>query len=260
MNKLAPIKSFLISLLSLPKFYRISSRVIPYLGICSLLLIGFGLFAGLFLAPPDYQQGDGFRIIYVHVPSAVWSLGVYTFLFVCSVCFLIFRIKLFDILACASAPIGAVFTFIALFTGALWGKPMWGTWWVWDARLTSELLLLFLYLGYSGLRAALSNSDRASRASALLAIIGMVDVPLIHFSVQWWHTLHQGPTLSKFAKPMMAFEMLYPLYILIVGFGVLYITLLLIRSKTEILRREKSKEWIKQYFKRSQFVEGSVNV
>jgi len=194
----------------------------------------------------DYQQGDAFRIIYLHVPAAVLSLGIYTVIFLCSLLFLVWRIKLADVIACASAPIGATYTGIALATGAIWGKPMWGTWWVWDARLTSELILLFLYFGYMGLRSAIREVNDAAKMGGLLALVGMVDIPIVHFSVDWWQTLHQGATLSKFAKPSMHLDMLYPLYGLIVGFGLCYVSLLLIRARILLLARERNTRWVYQ--------------
>lgn len=210
----------------------------PYLGFATLLLMGLGLYLGLFVSPADFQQGEGFRIIYVHVPAAFFSLGIYSVIFFCSVIYLIWHIKLADMIAFRSASIGASFTAIALITGALWGKPMWGTWWVWDARLTSELILLFLYFGYIGLRRAIPDVRQSAKAGAILAIVGMVDVPIVHFSVQWWQTLHQGATLAKFATPSMDMNMLYPLYILLLAFGLYYVTLLLINVKSEILHRK----------------------
>ncbi len=211
-----------------------------------ILLMGIGIFLGLFVSPADYQQGDAFRIIYIHVPAAFLSLGIYSIIFVCSVVYLIWHIKLADIIAQSSATIGAAFTFIALLTGAIWGKPMWGTWWVWDARLTSELVLLFLYFGYIGLRSAIPDIQQSAKAGAILALVGMVDIPIVHFSVEWWQTLHQGATLAKFAKPTMSFEMLYPLYILIAGMGLYFVFVLLLRACTEILKRERDAEWVKR--------------
>jgi heme exporter protein C len=227
-------------------FYRLSTRLFPYASMIAIILMLIGSVTGLWFAPPDYQQGEGFRIIYVHVPTAFLSLAIYTLIFINSVVFLVWRIKLADIIASACAPIGATYTFIALITGAIWGKPMWGTWWVWDARLTSELILLFLYFGYMGLRSAIRDHQIAAKACAILAIVGMVDIPVIHFSVEWWQTLHQGATLSKFAKPSMSFDMLYPLYLMMMGFGCGFAALLLIRARTELLSRERHTEWVLQ--------------
>lgn len=180
--------------------FKLMVKLWPYLFISLIITLGTGLVWGLFFAPSDYQQGDAFRIIYVHVPSAFLSLMVYMFMAISAAVFLIWRIKIADMIAKASAPVGALFTFLALITGSIWGKPMWGTWWIWDARLTSELILLFLFFGYMALRDALPPKVGAL-ASSYLAIIGIINIPIIHFSVTWWNTLHQGPTLSRLAKP-----------------------------------------------------------
>jgi len=233
--------------LSLQYTYDWLGKILPWLGLMSCLFVGLGLVGGLWLAPMDYQQGNAFRIIYVHVPSAFWSLGVYSVMFACSVMYLLWRVKLADIIANASASLGATFTLIALVTGALWGKPMWGTWWIWDARLTSELILFFLYLGYLGLRSAISDQQRSAKAGAVIALLGMIDIPIIHFSVEWWATLHQGPSLSRFAKPSIANEMLYPLIAMIIGFGLFYTTVLAVRVRTKILMREQGTLWVKNW-------------
>jgi heme exporter protein C len=234
-------------LLSLKHSYFFARRWLPLFLLLAIALFCYGSFSGLFLAPPDYQQGQGFRIIYVHVPSAFWSLAIYTIIFINSLVFLIWRLKLSDVIASASAPVGATYTFIALITGAIWGKPMWGTWWVWDARLTSELILLFLYLGYMGLRSATHNSQLKGKMAGILAVIGMINVPIIHFSVEWWHTLHQGSTLLKLAKPSMPAPMLIPLLVMILAFGCFYIALLLIRMRAEILEREFCSDWLRDW-------------
>lgn len=210
-------------------------------------LLLYGVIGGLFLAPPDYQQGDSFRIIYVHVPAAFLSLAIYSVIFVNSIIFLVWHLKVADIIAKASAAMGATYTAIALVTGSFWGKPMWGTWWIWDARLTSELILFFLYLGYLGLRSAIKEPKRAGAACAILAIIGMIDIPIIHFSVEWWATLHQGPTLAKFAKPSIAKEMLYPLLAMIGGFTFFYGLVLGIKVRMGILQSETEATWVQQW-------------
>lgn len=237
-------------LASPPHFYALTSKLLPYLGLLCLLCMVIGCVTGLYFAPPDYQQGEGFRIIYVHVPAAFLSLAIYTIIFMYSVLFLVWRIKLADVLAKSSAPIGAAFTLIALMTGALWGKPMWGTWWIWDARLTSELILLFIYLGYIGLRSAIPDIAASARIAGIFAVVGMVDIPIVHFSVQWWQTLHQGPTLAKLAKPTMAWEMLYPLYLMLIAFGLFYLLLLLIQSRSELLNREANTQWVQLKMRR----------
>lgn len=232
--------------LASPKeFYRLTRRLQIWLWVPCLVLLSYGLFAGLLLAPADYQQGDAFRIIYIHVPSAALSLGVFAFMAICSGIYLIWRIKLADILAKVSAPIGAWFTFLALITGAIWGKPMWGAWWIWDARLTSELILLFLYFGIMGLRTAMSNSEVAGRAAAIFALVGVVDLPIIHFSVNWWNTLHQKATVLKFARPSIDPSMLYPLLSMLLGFFLYYVALMVMRARQEILVRERRAQWVK---------------
>ena len=231
-------------LISPPTIYRTAQRATPWFALGALSCLLIGLFYGLAIAPADYQQGDGFRIIYVHVPSAFLSLFVYVVMSTSSAVFLIWRIKLADMIAEACAPIGAVFTLLALVTGAIWGKPMWGTWWVWDARLTSELILFFLYLGYISLRHALGISLQASRFCSVLAVVGIVNIPIIHFSVQWWNTLHQGATLSRFAAPAMDTAMLIPLLVMLAGFGLFFGLLLSIRVRTILLAREKNSQWV----------------
>ncbi len=207
-----------------------ANRAWPYLFILMLITLFSGLLWGLFYAPSDYQQGDAFRIIYVHVPSAFLSLMVYSTMAMSAAAFLIWRIQLFDTIAKASAPVGALFTFLALITGSIWGKPMWGTWWIWDARLTSELILLFLFFGYMALRDALPQKVGAL-ASSYLAIIGIINIPIIHFSVTWWNTLHQGPTLSRFAKPAIDNSMLYPLILMIIGFVLYYLCIICLQLR-----------------------------
>lgn len=231
--------------LSSPKiFYGYAGKVLPGLWVMTGLLFLCGLIGGLYLAPADYQQGDAFRIIYLHVPCAALSLSIFVGMGVASVIFLVWRIKLADIAAKASAAIGAWFAFLALVTGAVWGKPMWGTWWVWDARLTSELILLFLYLGIIGLRSALPNAEVAARNCALLTIVGLVDIPIIHYSVNWWNTLHQKATLLKFAAPEIAPAMLYPLLAMMLACYCYYFGLLLLKMRQEIVLREKRSAWV----------------
>lgn len=213
-------------------------RLVPYLGWISLVTITVGLVWGLFFAPADYQQQDAFRIIYVHVPAAFLSLLVYTAMAVSAFMALVFHIKIFDYWARASASVGACFTFLALVTGALWGKPMWGTWWVWDARLTSELILLFIYLSVIVLRNALEQANQPQTLAQVLTLVGLVNIPIIHFSVNWWFTLHQGATLSRFAKPAMHTDMLWPLLICIVGFGFYYLYVTAINTRTLIVNKK----------------------
>jgi heme exporter protein C len=232
-------------LASPPHAYRIAGQAAPWLGWMALILIVAGLYGGLVLAPADYQQGDAFRIVYVHAPSAWLSMFVYATMAAAAAIGLVWRIKLAHAVAAASAPVGASFTFLALATGAIWGKPMWGTWWVWDARLTSELLLLFLYAGVIALRGSIDDRDRADRASAVLAIVGVVNLPIIHYSVVWWNTLHQPSTLTKIAKPSMAGEMLWPLLVMLLGFTLYFAAILAVRLRAEILRREREAGWLR---------------
>lgn len=219
------------------RFYRLSAVLLPWLSALTALLFAYGLYGALVGAPPDYQQGDGFRIIYVHVPSAWMSMVIYTFMAVMALTGTVWKFKLAEVLACVSAPIGASFTFLALVTGSIWGKPMWGTWWVWDARLTSELLLLFLYLGFMALRAAIPDQRAAWRAGAILLLVGAINIPVIHFSVEWWNTLHQPATITKLGAPSIHLRMLIPLLVMACAFKLLYLVILLIATQGDLLRR-----------------------
>jgi heme exporter protein C len=205
-----------------PHAYRLLGKMAPWFGWPALGLILLATWWGLAKAPADYQQGDAFRI------GMIW------------------RIKLAHAAAAACAPIGASFTFLALATGSIWGKPMWGTWWVWDARLTSELILLFLYLGYMALRSSFDDPQRADRASAVLAIVGVINVPIIHYSVEWWTTLHQPASVTKIDKPSIALEMLWPLFIMIAGFQLYFGWAISRRLRGEILRRERNARWLQE--------------
>jgi len=227
-------------------FYRLSGRMIPWLGFFTAILFFAGLYEALFLAPPDYQQGQSYRIMFVHVPSAWMSMFVYVFMTFLSGIYLIWNIKLADVMARSSAALGASFTFLALVTGSLWGKPMWGAWWVWDARLTSELILLFLYLGYIALVSAIDDTRTAGRAGSLLVIVGVVNIPIIHYSVEWWNTLHQGPTVTKMDKPSIHMSMLIPLLLMASAFQMYFFTVVLMRARTELLHRERRSDWIKE--------------
>jgi heme exporter protein C len=228
-----------------PFFYRFSGKLLPWLSIICLGLMIWGLYGGLVQAPADYQQGDSFRIIYVHVPSAWMSLFIYVSMAIAGAIGIIWHVKMAEIVCITSAPIGAMFTFLALVTGSLWGKPMWGTWWVWDARLTSELILLFLYFGVIALYSAIEDKRMAARAVAILALVGLVNIPIIHYSVEWWNTLHQGPTVTKFDKPSMETSMLIPLLIMALAFKLYYFIALLLRMRTELLHRERNSKWVK---------------
>ena len=227
-------------------FYKLSGALIPWLGWSCLGLMLAGLYGALIGAPPDYQQGDSYRIIFVHVPSAWMSLFVYVVMAASAAIGLIWRMKLADVMVASCAPIGAAFTFLALVTGSIWGKPTWGTWWVWDARLTSELILLFLYLGIIALRGAIDDVRVAARACAILAIVGVINIPIIHYSVDWWNTLHQPATVTRMDGPSMHSSMLIPLLVMAVAFKVYFVTTLLMRSRAEVLQRERNSAWARE--------------
>lgn len=229
---------------SAPFVYRVAGFLGPWIGGLCLIILVVGLYLGLVVAPADYEQGESYRIIYVHVPAAILSMFVYVVMAVASAVFLIWRMKLADVVAQASAPIGASFTFLALVTGSLWGKPMWGTWWIWDGRLTSELLLLFLYFGYMALRGAIEHPQSAARAAAVLAVVGVVNIPIIHYSVEWWSTLHQPATITKIGKPSIHPSMALPLFMMVIGFQLLYAYVLLLRMRIGILQREARAAWV----------------
>ena len=229
-----------------PHFYRIAGRWIPWLGWIFLALLLYGLYGGLIAAPTDYQQGESYRIIFVHVPTAWMSLFIYVTMAVCGVVIIVWRMKLAEVVLISSAPIGASFTFLALVTGSLWGKPMWGTYWAWDARLTSELILLFLYLGVIGLYNAIEEKRMAGRAVAILALVGVVNVPIIHYSVEWWHSLHQPASLTKFDKPSMPPSMYIPILIMAISFQIYYILALFHRCRVELLQRERNSKWVEE--------------
>jgi heme exporter protein C len=226
--------------------YELAGRLIPWFAWTAGLLFIAGLYGGLVYAPPDYQQGDGFRIIYVHVPAAWMSLFVYMVMASAGAAGLIWKTKVSDAVARNCAPLGAAFTFLALCTGSLWGKPMWGTYWVWDARLTSELILLFLYLGYMALQSAIEERRAAARAGAVLALVGVVNIPIIHYSVVWWNTLHQGPTITLTGAPTMATSMLIPLLIMTLAYMSYFAAVLLVRVRGEILQQERNSHWVRQ--------------
>ncbi len=233
-------------LASPPWFYRFCNRWLPWLMLLFVSLLLTGLYGGLVTAPADYQQGDSFRIMYIHVPSAWMSMFVYVVMAIAGAIVLIWRIKLAELVAISSASIGAAFTFLALVTGAIWGKPMWGAWWVWDARLTSELILLFLYLGVIALYNAIEDKRTAGRAVAILALVGVVNIPIIHYSVEWWNTLHQGPTVTKLDKPSIHIDMLIPLLLMALAFKVYYVMALMLRVRSHILERESRSQWVKE--------------
>lgn len=227
-----------------PHFYRIAGRMIPWFAWPALVLMSAGFYGGLVMAPSDYQMGDGFRIIYVHVPNAWLSMSVYMFLATAAAIGLIWRMKLAELAARQAAPLGAMFTLLTLVTGSLWGKPMWGTWWEWDARMTSELVLLFLYLGYIALHDAFPDRRQGARASAVLALVGVVNIPIIHYSVEWWHSLHQGATVTKLAAPSIDTEMLVPLLAMALGFMAYFVAVILIRLRVALIESERDTAWV----------------
>lgn len=217
------------------RFLRLADRLLPWLGIAALIALALGLYLALIGSPPDYQQGETVRIMYVHVPSAWMAMFTYLLLAICGAVALIWRHPLADIASEAAAPLGAGFTFIALVSGSLWGKPMWGTYWVWDARLTSFLLLFFLYVGHIALTHAFDDRQRGRRSAAVLAIVGAINLPIIKFSVDWWNTLHQPASLMRMDGPRVDPAMLWPLLIMAIGFQILFFALLLMRMKAMLL-------------------------
>jgi heme exporter protein C len=233
-------------LASPPHVYAFARRWTPWFGGFAAVAMVVALYGGLVLAPADYQQKDAFRMVYVHAPGAWLSLMIYTTMAVAAAVGLIWRMKVAHAAAAACAPVGAWFTFVALGTGMLWGKPMWGAYWVWDPRLTSELVLLFLYLGYMGLRAGIEDPSKADKASAVLAVVGVVNVPIIKFSVEWWNSLHQTPTVMQMGKPKMDGDMLWPLLLMFVAFALYFVAVLLTRLRAELLRRERNASWIRE--------------
>ncbi len=227
-------------------FYQIAGQWIPWLGAISLILLAWGLYEGLFVAPTDYQQGESYRIIFIHVPAAWMSMFIYLIMAVAGAINLVWRMKMAEVVLVSSAPIGAVFAFLALVTGSLWGKPMWGAWWVWDARLTSELFLLFLYLGIIALHGAIEDKRTAGRAVSILALVGVINLPIIHYSVEWWNTLHQGSTVSVMGGSKMDSRMLRPLLIMSFAFKFYYGMILFMRARNEVLDRERNTSWVRQ--------------
>ncbi len=218
-------------------FGRLSARVMPWSIGATVILLALGVYFALFNSPPDYQQGESVRIMYVHVPAAIMSELVYGAMALAAAAGIIWKHALADLFVKAAAPLGAIFTLICLVAGSLWGKPMWGAWWVWDARLTSELVLFFLYLGYIALVDAFDDPQRGLRAGAILVLVGVVDLPIIKFSVNWWNTLHQPASLMTLSGPKIYGSMLVPLMLMIGGFMAFFITVVILRLESELLAR-----------------------
>jgi len=225
-------------------FYPLAGTLQPWFAAAATLLCAAGLYLSFFVAPTDAQQGEAYRIIFIHVPAAWMSMFLYLVMGFWSGVGLVLNTRLSSMVATALAPTGALFTFIALWTGALWGKPTWGTWWVWDARLTSELILLFLYIGFMALQAAIDDPRRADKAGAVLALVGVINIPIIYFSVKWWSTLHQGASVSMKSAPSMATTMLIGMLIMALGFWMYSIAAVLARVRCVILERERHTEWV----------------
>ena len=241
-----PIVRWFHQLGSPPVFDRFARRWAPWGYGLGLLTMAVGLYGALWVVPADYQQGDSFRILYIHVPSAWMSLAVFALMAMYAVIALVWRIKLCEILAMACAPIGAAFTVITLATGSIWGRPMWGAWWSWDPRLTTELILLFLYLGVIGLYNAIEDRRAAARAASLLAIVGVTLLPVIRYSVVWWDSLHQGQTIRVFGESTIDASMAWPLVWMVVATKFWFVGSLLARARADNLRREAGKDWVRR--------------
>jgi heme exporter protein C len=225
-------------------FYSLAGKIIPWLVCLGALLTVAGLWVGFFLAPTDAQQGEGYRIIFLHVPASWMSMVIFLAMAFWSFLGLIFKTRLSGMMTAALAPTGAIFAFLSLWTGAMWGKPMWGAWWVWDARLTSELILFFLYLGYIALTSAIENPVRRDKAGAILSLVGSINVPIIYFSVIWWNTLHQGASISMTKAPSMAHQMLAAMLLMALALWVYTVAITFYRVRTIILQREYDASWV----------------
>jgi heme exporter protein C len=225
-------------------FYPLAGRIIPWAAWIAVILIGIGLYLSFFVAPTDYKQGEGYRIIFIHVPAAWMSMFIYLVMAVWSILGLTLNTRVSAMMTQALAPTGAMFTFLALWTGAFWGKPMWGAWWVWDARLTSELILLFLYIGYIALHSSIDDNRRADRAGAILVLVGVINIPIIYYSVEWWNTLHQGSSVNFKQGSSMTTIMLWTMLIMALGFWAYSIAAAMSRVRSIILEREKETNWV----------------
>jgi heme exporter protein C len=235
------------------RFYGLAGKLVPWCAAVAVLLTAYGLFLGLGVAPTDFQQGDSYRIIFIHVPVSWMSMVLYVAMAFWAGVGLVFNTRLASMLAQAIAPTGAMMAFLSLWSGALWGKPTWGTWWVWDARLTSELILLFLYIGYLSLRGAIEDERRADRASAVLALVGVVNVPIIYFSVKWWNTLHQGASVSVTKGSSMAAVMLEAMLIMALALWAYCFAVVFARVRVIILERERDTAWARKILPRESY-------
>ncbi len=248
----SPSRLRLFTFASPVRFYGLTGALLPWLWAACIMLTVAGLYIGFFVAPTDATQGDSYRIIFIHVPAAWMSMLLYLVMAFWAAIGWAFNARLASMVARAIAPTGALFTFLALWTGALWGKPTWGTWWVWDARLTSELILLFLYLGFMALVNAIDDTRRADQAGALLAIVGAVNVPIIYFSVKWWNTLHQGATISMTAAPKMAHTMLTAMLLMTFACWAYAFAVVFMRTRAIVLERERHTEWVGELVRRQE--------
>lgn len=246
-NPAAPGRIHIFKYASPQNFFPVAGSMIPWFAAIAVILCVIGLYIGFFVAPTDRQQGDAYRIIYLHVPAAWMSMFVYVVMAFWAGIGLAWNTRISSMMATALAPTGAMFTFLALWTGALWGKPTWGTWWAWDARMTSELILLFLYIGFMALQASIDDPRRADKAGALLALVGVVNIPIIYFSVKWWNTLHQGSSINLKGAQPMAMTMLLGMLIMALAFWAYTIAVILARLRCIMLERERNTAWVREY-------------
>ena len=245
------LKRWFIEMGSPPLFFNWSSKIVTWLGISAISFLLLGLYWGLILAPPDYKQGDVFRILYIHVPSAIMGESIFIFMAFCGFINVIWRAKISGMMIKSAAPIGMSFVLLTLLTGSIWGKPTWGTWWVWDARLTSTLILFFIYMALIGLHSTIDDKTKADRAVSILAIVGVAIIPVIKKSVDWWQTLHQPSTFTLTSAPSMSAEMYQPLLLCVIAFYIVFAYLLTLNLRNEVIEREKSKNWVKILLERS---------
>ena len=232
-----------------PLFYKWSSTLVPWLCGFAMISLCLGLYWGMFIAPTDYKQGDVYRILFIHVPSAILGQSIFMFMAICGFINVIWRAKISGMMLKSATPIGMSFTLLALVTGSIWGKPTWGTWWVWDARLTSTLILFFIYAALLGLHSTIDDKTKADRAVSILSIVGLAIIPVIKKSVDWWQTLHQPSTFTITSAPSMPAEMYLPLLLCLIGFYLFFAFSLTLNLRNEVIDRERSKRWVKQLFK-----------